>query len=620
MENYFKERNVRNMSNGPRIRELEKPAEIPFPYKKEYICDVAVVGCGFAGLNAAVSAKLAGQSVLVIDKGRPGYSGLAPWPSSFRWFDPERDDADACRQILMKGGDYISNMGWYDIWIKESKKIFQRLMDWGILTQFPKASEAGDFFEKEDFPGYRETFEKFDRHQKWTKVLEENEIPWIEHTMAADVLTENGKVQGVLAMHVPTGEFIVIRSKAVVLATGGGCYKPTGFPVGGDTFDGEYICYHLGLPIAGKEFEDFHDGPQAAPGNAFLSNNWTYLENIWLCGGDMTSAGAEDYIRAKSRAMVMRRVNTGVNGAKANDGSEIASVAKADYTRRGASVHYETDPQEIRSGKMNDDMLGGGSFGAAVGMSAHLTSGVFTGLEEFEGKTSVLGLYVAGDGIHSTAVSGAAYPCGVGFTSCFCSIDGDHAGAAAAAYAKQVMQLEISDNKIERRIQELKAPYDMEQGIDPNWACDVLQSIMSPYWVLITKSETMLKAALIQVEYLRDNVMPKLMARSGHDLRLCMEVKHKVLSAELKLRASLERKESRGNSYRVDYPYRKDDEYLCYLVAKKGMDGNIEYEKVPVKEEWTGDRSIPYEKRFAYFFPGELEALGLEVEHERHKN
>ena len=61
----------------PRTAELPVPA-VQCPYEHRYTCDVAVVGCGFAGLNAAVSAAEKGQKVLVIDKGRPGYSGLSP--------------------------------------------------------------------------------------------------------------------------------------------------------------------------------------------------------------------------------------------------------------------------------------------------------------------------------------------------------------------------------------------------------------------------------------------------------------------------------------------------------------------------------------------------------------
>lgn len=596
----------------PRIMELPRPQNVKCPYNTEYEYDVVVVGCGFAGLNAAVSAKESGESVLVIDKGRPGYSGLSPWPSSFRWFDPDRgDDADAFRAAMIEGGDYISNMNWYNMWIKESKGIYKRLTEWGILAQYPKASEAGDFYEREDFVGYRETFDKFDRRKKWIEVLNKYEIPFIEHTMVTDTVVKDGRVNGVIAMHVPSGQVISVSAKAVVLATGGGCYKPSGFPVGGDTFDGEYMAYNLGLPIAGKEFEDFHTTPSDAAGNAFLDNHWQYLENIWLCGGDVSKDNSSNYASSKGNAMVLNRVRGAVGGLPVTDGSECADVREANYTRRGGSQVYDSDPEEVRSGKMTTPTPAGNAAGVAVGMCCHLTSGVFCGLTETDGASAIPGLYVAGDGIHVTAPSGSAYPCGVGFTSCFTSIDGDHAGKAAAEYAKGAELVKISPETVEEKTAEINAPLSVEKGFDPNWARDVLHSIMAPYWVNVAKTEETLKAALVQVCYMRDNVIPKLAGRTGHDLRLCLEMKHKVLSAELKLRASLERKESRGNHYRADIPYRDDDNFLCYITIEKGDDGKMKFNKIMMPEEWTGDRTAAYTDRYHYYFPGEAKAKGF---------
>ena len=596
----------------PRTMELPKPEQTACPYETEYACDVLVVGCGFAGLNAAWAAAEGGAAVLVVDKGKPGYSGLSPWPSSFRWFDPERGDkAEAYRRAMQEGGDYISNLEWYECWIRESAKIYHRLSDWGILKQYPRGAEAGDYYEREDFVGYREVFDKFDRHKKWTQVLKKYGIPWLEHTMAVQVLTDEGRVAGLLAFHVPSGTPILIRAKAVVLATGGGSYKPSGYPTGGDTFDGEYMAYQMGLPIAGKEFEDFHMTPGSAPGNVFLDNHWQYLENIWLCGGDITEENATVYAASKAKAMMLGRVQKAVEGVPATDGSEMQDVSKAQFTRRGGSVAYAEDPEEVRSGKMStptgQSLLGG----AAVGMCCHLTSGVFCGLHELDGAAGIPGLYTAGDGIHATIPSGAAYPCGVGFTSCFTSIDGEHAGGAAAAYAAGAEQAEPDGDSLRAAMEELEAPLKIEKGFDPNWARDVLHSIMAPYWVNVAKTEPTLRAALTQVEYMRDHVAPKLMAGNGHDLRLALEMKHKILSAEMKLRASLERKESRGSHYRSDYPYRNDGEFLCYITLQKDAGGNMELKRVAVPEEWTGDTDLPYEKRYHYYFPGEREAMGL---------
>lgn len=592
--------------------ELPRPEKVPCPYNAEYRADVIVVGCGFAGLNAAVTAKGSGASVIVIDKGKPGYSGLSPWPSSFRWFDPERGDvAEAYRAAIREGGDYISNLDWYERWIEESKGIYERLSAWGILAQYPKASEAGDFYVREDFVGYRETFDRFDRHKKWIKVLQDHDIPWLEHTMVTDVLTQEGKVNGVVAMHVPSGQILCVNGKAVILATGGGSYKPTGYPTGGDTFDGEYIAYNMGLPIAGKEFEDFHQTSATAPGNVFLDNHWQYLENIWLCGGDVNMENASDYASTKGNIMVMGRVKKAIYGVPAADGREIQDVAAASYTRRGGSQVYGADAEEVRSGKMSTPVAQSVLGGAATGMCCHLTSGVFCGIHESEGASDIPGLFVAGDGIHATCPSGAAYPCGVGFTSCFTSIDGTHAGKAASEYASKSVIAPVSAQVLAEKTDEITGPLRLENGFDPNWARDVLHSIMAPYWVSVAKTERTLQAALVQVEYMRDNVVPKLMARTSHDLRLCIEMKHKVLSAEMKLRAGLARQESRGNHYRADIPYRDDERFLCYLTVRKGEKGEMCVGKATLPEEWVGDRSLAYTERYHYYFPGEPEAKGF---------
>ena len=65
-----------------------------------------------------------------------------------------------------------------------------------------------------------------------------------------------------------------------------------------------------------------------------------------------------------------------------------------------------------------------------------------------------------------------------------------------------------------------------------------------------------LQTALDTVEYLRDHMVPKLYARDDHELRLAHETRNMVTNAEMKLRASLFRTESRGTHYREDHPGR----------------------------------------------------------------
>jgi succinate dehydrogenase/fumarate reductase flavoprotein subunit len=76
------------------------------------------------------------------------------------------------------------------------------------------------------------------------------------------------------------------------------------------------------------------------------------------------------------------------------------------------------------------------------------------------------------------------------------------------------------------------------------------------------------------------------------------------LDADLILKSSLFRTESRGTHYREDYPRRDDPNWLAWTVAKE-EDGEVKLSKEPLPEEWWPDMSIPYEERYPARFPGE---------------
>lgn len=52
-------------------------------------CDVLVIGGGIAACFAAVKAREAGASVIMVDKGYVGRSGQSPYADSFLIFTPE---------------------------------------------------------------------------------------------------------------------------------------------------------------------------------------------------------------------------------------------------------------------------------------------------------------------------------------------------------------------------------------------------------------------------------------------------------------------------------------------------------------------------------------------------
>jgi succinate dehydrogenase/fumarate reductase flavoprotein subunit len=136
----------------------------------------------------------------------------------------------------------------------------------------------------------------------------------------------------------------------------------------------------------------------------------------------------------------------------------------------------------------------------------------------------------------------------------------------------------------------------------------MLQNIVIPTSTLYVKSGDRLEAALKNVEHLRDHFLPKLTAESPHELRLAHETKNMMLNAEMRLRTSLFRTESRGNHYREDYPARDDENWLAWIKIKAKA-GQMELTKAPIPEAWRPDPKLPYEERYLYRFPGELEYL-----------
>ena len=148
------------------------------------------------------------------------------------------------------------------------------------------------------------------------------------------------------------------------------------------------------------------------------------------------------------------------------------------------------------------------------------------------------------------------------FRYCRSCSDSSRAGISASAFAKQVEKPEIAPEEIERIKTMVREPSERKGGFSPRWVTQLLQNTLIPYYIMYIKKEDRMKAALILVEFMRDHLAPKLMAKDPHELRLALETKNMILNAEMRLRSSLFRKESRGNHYREDYPERRDDQWL----------------------------------------------------------
>jgi succinate dehydrogenase/fumarate reductase flavoprotein subunit len=115
-----------------------------------------------------------------------------------------------------------------------------------------------------------------------------------------------------------------------------------------------------------------------------------------------------------------------------------------------------------------------------------------------------------------------------------------------------------------------------------------LRDFMTPYFVTLIKDGTRLTAVLSIVEFLKEHLVPHIYANDNHELRMALETENMALNAEMMLRASLYRTESRGVHYREDYPAVDNNNWRAWTKLKN-VEGVMTASKEPVPPEWWSE-------------------------------
>jgi succinate dehydrogenase/fumarate reductase flavoprotein subunit len=190
--------------------------------------------------------------------------------------------------------------------------------------------------------------------------------------------------------------------------------------------------------------------------------------------------------------------------------------------------------------------------------------GSFGGLvADIEGRTSVPGLFVAGRG---RSIDPGVYI--GGFALATTAASGYITGEAAAEYANSREHVPIEEDKVHQFRSRLYAPLG-KHGVPPKKVLREIQEILFPYDVCILKNEKSLKQALRRIEGLKNESLPEMGAADPHFLLKLKEVEGICFVAEMYLRASLMRTESRAGHYREDYPGRDDRNWLKWIVVRQ---------------------------------------------------
>ncbi|MBK1721254.1 FAD-dependent oxidoreductase [Thiocystis violacea] len=537
--------------------------------------DVLVIGGGMAGLFAAVKAHDAGARVMVLSKGRLGASGQTPFAKGIFAFDAREAgiSLDAFVAEVSRSALGTNNPVYTRQMAEHSAARVAELREWGFF----------------DSPLYNKAF---------SRPMETRGIPLIERVMVTHLIEHEGRIAGAAGFTLDDGQLIQVAAKSVILCTGAGGFKPNGFPICDLTHDGSVMAYRIGAKVTGKEWNDGHPGQAQNPAACF--DGW---HGMFERKPDVTGVGIRHdlgvelnyaaYIHGASLPpgppdRMAETLEGGPYRPQGFDhphgpppppgGRPLAGGADHRPPPPGAKGGPGGGPGDRPGGdKGPPGMRGAPVGGSSAGMAIHKSEGLVPINDRC--ASNIPGLYAAGDALGSY-MAGAIYT-QIGSSLAGSAVQGAVAGEAAAEYSKGVQMPSVPADKLAQVEREMLAPLRREAGYGPAWVTQTLQGIMIPNFVLYIKKESMLKAALAYIEELRDHHLPMLRASDLHELRLAHETANMIVSAEMKLKASLMRTESRCSHFRLDYPDMDDANWRAWINIHQDAEGRMRLEKQP---------------------------------------
>lgn len=518
-------------------------------HSEDNITDVLVIGGGMAGLFAAVKSHDAGAKVMLVSKGRLGASGQTPFAKGMFSYDASKEkmSLDDFVEAVSRSALGTNNSIYTRQMAEHSSDRVNELKDWGFF----------------DSPLYNNSF---------NKPIKERNIPVLERVVITNLIKEDGRIAGAAGFSLDDEKIHLFKAKSIILCTGAGGFKPNGFPICDLTHDGTIMAYNIGAKVTGKEWNDGHPGQSTNPAACFDGWHGMFERKPGVTGvGIRHDLGVDLNYRAYKAGGPLE---VGPPGRNRENDVTGGPYRPAEFSQSHPPSDRKDRPKD---GGAPPGMAGSRVGGSSAGMSIHKAEGIVPINEKCE--STIPGLYGAGDALGSY-MAGAIYT-QIGSSLTGSAVQGAVAAEAAADYCKGVKNATISKAKIQVIQEEILAPLKRKVGYSPAWVTQTLQSIMIPNFIIYIKKENLLKAALAYVEELRDHHIPMLRAADMHELRLVHETTNMIISAEMKLKASIMRKESRCSHYRLDYPNLDETNWQAWINIFKGDGGEMRFEKQP---------------------------------------
>lgn len=548
--------------------------------RKSLTTDVLVIGGGIGGLTAAVSIKERSPetNVLIMEKQTAGYSGKANKGGGvLQYFDMSKVTPEAFTEFHVHNvGAYFGDQDMMKKYVSMNNHMLEKLEQWG--ARLPR-KEDGSFHFMQAGPMTGMIGIDLDVTLKVCQTATKLGVKILNKVTMSDLLTENGKVTGACGYSLIDGTFYDVAAKTVVLATGSQDYRlvPMWSSARGD---GIAAAYRAGVEMRNPEFGNFaqlvkvRTKQEVVFGENVMYD--AYGENITknfrrFPEGDISSTAIAEWYNKVAAGRGPIYLHTQESGQTKNE-----TMMFTMWDRPYGLPFWQTD---FRKRAEEGDVLE--VVPALIGEQSPVKVG-----SDFQ--TNVAGLFAIGDVSYCGSTLPGAVPAPPGrnrgsgilnavFAAIVCS-------DAVVSMTKTMPQPVANGAAIEACIERTYAPLNRAEGIHPKELMDQLLEIMGPMENTVYMNDYRLEIALRKLEKLKP-LIAQLRGDDFHWMLTCHEAEAMMLCAEMQLRASLMRKESRGWFLKEDYPQLDNQNWMKYIVVKN-VDGEMVFD--------TED--VPYDK------------------------
>ncbi|MGC8852103.1 MAG: FAD-dependent oxidoreductase [Hydrogenobacter sp.] len=553
--------------------------------------DVVIVGAGGAGLRTAIEcARDENIKIAVVSKVYPtrSHTGAAQGGVNAALGNVIKDDSPEMHAYdTIKGSDFLADQDAVFFMCENAPEVIYELDRWGVpFSRLPDGRIAQRPFGGASFP---RTVFSADRtghvilHTLFEQALSKDNIDFYNEFFLIDILHNGQRVKGVVIYDIKNGEVITLRTKAVVLATGGFAriYWQRSTNAVGNTGDGVAVALRNGVPLKDIEFIQFHPTGLAKTGillSEACRGEGGYLLNKF--GERFMARYAPEKMELAPRDMVSRAIEYEIREGR-GVGEGTSAYVYLDLRHLGEEKIKERLPQ-VRQLAIDFEGVDPVTDLVPIRPTAHYCMGGIHVENYITSSTPLEGLYAVGE-CACVSVHGANRLGGNSLIELL--VFGKFCGIAVREYAKYSQHLPITEAE-EKMGKEYIEKLMTREGSEK--LAQIRKRMGEITWekMGIFRDEKSLASAYEELSELLERwekipVVDKSKVFNTNLIEV-MELRNMIEIARAVAFCALHRRESRGGHYREDYPERDDENFLKHTLVRQ-EDGKLTIEYIPVR-------------------------------------